>query len=419
VPEKATIWYRGASYELGRGLHFYGIWAAGGRQAQPLEWWPETPEGWSGAWSRFTGLEPAGSIVQVGQAAAPAGRAGLPSAVAAALLAVGVACGIAGLFPGYVGGTSLADQPANLVPHVIYLAAWSASAVLILLGGARLRIGALLGLGTSIVTFGLFFADAGQAIAGGTNLAGAGLALGLAGWFTCTAGSALALWRRLAGALARPRGHELGPVVLLVLAGLGAAAAFAPSWDSYTLRTSTGLTQIVTAGNAFGYPALVITGNVAVMIALVAVVVAAALWRPSRHGAALLAGAIVPLAAQAVSAIVQLGQPPAPTLFGVSPGQASLIGLTISSGLTPDFWIYCVFVVALLLACALLLVTPGSARQVPPGPAWAGSADARTATGPQEVPGAVTMPAPMARAGQVRGPAGPAADPARPDGGAG
>ena len=114
---------------------------------------------------------------------APGGRRRRTSpraVIAASLLAAGVVCGIAGLFPGYLSGVSLASQPANLVPHVIYLAAWAASAVAILLGGARLRAGALLGLGTSVVTFGFFFADAGQVIAGGAHLMGAGLALGLA-----------------------------------------------------------------------------------------------------------------------------------------------------------------------------------------------------------------------------------------------
>ena len=96
----------------------------------------------------------------------------------------------------------------------------------------------------------------------------------------------------------------MGAVVMLILAALGAAIAFAPSWDSYILRTAAGATQSLTAGNAFANPAPVIAGDVAVMVALVAVVVAAALWRPVRLGAALLAGAIIPMAAQAISALV-------------------------------------------------------------------------------------------------------------------
>lgn len=364
--ESVAISYRGARYEIGRGQGFYGIWAAGTPRSQPVEWWPETPEGWHGAWSRFLGIEAPGTIVAVGQGtpqadrpAAPAGRPGAPAVIAASLLGIGVACGIAGLFPSYLAGASLAGQPAELVPHAIYFAVWGASALLILLGGARLRVGAMLGLGASIVTFGLFFADAGEALAGGADVMGAGLALGLAGWLACAAGAVVAFRLRPGGGPARPYGHEQGLVLALALAALGAAVAFAPSWDSYLLRTSAGTAQSLTAGNAFANPAPVIAGDVAVMVALIAVVVLAALWRPVREGAALLAGAIIPMAAQGISALVQLGEATSPTQFGISPAQATQAGLTISSGLTPEFWIYCAFVVALaVLTCARLLTPP-------------------------------------------------------------
>ena len=287
VPHNVAIWYRGARYELGGGPGFYGIWAAGGPRSHPVEWWPETPEGWHGAWSRFTGIEAPGSIVQLSQghaggasASAPDAPAGSRALIAASLLAVGVVFGVAGLFPHYLGGASLASEPAELIPHVIYLAAWAVSAALIMSGGARLRAGAFLGLGTSIVTFGLFLADAGMAIAGGAHLMGTGLVLGLIGWLLCAAGSALAVRLRPARAPGRPHGLQAGLVTALTLAAIGAAAAFAPSWDSYTLRVATGATQTVTEGNAFSNPAPVIAGDVIVMVALVAVVIAAALWRP-------------------------------------------------------------------------------------------------------------------------------------------
>jgi hypothetical protein len=147
-------------------------------------------------------------------------------------------------------------------------------------------------------------------------------------------------------------------LTLAAVAALGAAAAFAPSWDRYTLRTSAGATQSLTAGNAFANPAPVIAGDVAVMVALVAVVAAAAVWRPIRLGAVLLAGAIIPMAAQAISALVQLGEATSPLLFGISPAQAAQAGLTISSGVTPAFWIYCAFVVALVVKCARMLIPP-------------------------------------------------------------
>ena len=416
--ENVTISYRGAGYEIGRGEHFYGIWPVGA-QSQPLEWWPETPEGWTGAWSRFTSIEAPGTIVPVslgtapspgtapvgagtvpvGPGTVPAGlstapvspgtapvsRTSIGAVTPAALLIIGVVCGIVGLFPGYLDGASLAQQPAELVPHLIYLAVWGVSAALILLGGTRMRVGAFLGLGASIVTFGLFFADAGEAIAGGAHVMGAGLVLGLVGWLACAAGSAVAFRLRSVGALGKPRGDEVGPVAMLMLAALGAAIAFAPSWDSYLLRTAAGASQSVTLGNAFANPAAVIAGDVAVMVALVAVVAGAALWRPIRFGAALLAGAIIPMVAQAISAFIQVSEATSPALFGFSSAQAAAAGLTISNGLTAVFWIYCAFVVAMIASCAWMLMTPHAAvpeRRVPPQPpqppqaaaAWPGSA---------------------------------------------
>ena len=376
--DKVTIAYRGATYEIGRGRDYFGIWTVAGSRSQPLEWWPETQEGWSAAWTRFAVLEAPEGITPAGGGTArpgdghgfaPAVGTGRAAALAAAtLLAAGVALGIAGLFPDYLGGTSLASQADNLVAHVIYLAAWTLSAVLIALGGNRLRIGALLATGLSIVTFGLFLADAGTPIAQGAHLAGAGLWLSLLGWLVCAAGSALAFLSQRASVpapasgrrinLGRPRGAALGPAVLLVLAGLGAAIAFAPAWDSFTLRTAAGQTQTITAGNAFSNPGPVIAGNVIVMVTLAAVIIVAALWRPVRYGAALLAGAIIPIAAQAISALVMAGETTSPAQFGFTPAQASRLGLTISNGLTPDFWIYCGLVVVLLVSCAWMLFTP-------------------------------------------------------------
>ena len=450
--DRVTITYRGATYEIGRGLGFYGIWTAGGPRSQPLDRWPETPEGWTAAWTRFASIEAPGTIVPVGKNtpsvppaapregedpgpfgentappdetglaetgpaetgpaetgsaetgpaetepgetgetmvtpagtvpyvpygqytgyAAPARNRGAVRVTAAALLGAGVILGVAGLFPSYIGTASLAQQADQLIPHVIYLAVWTASAVRILLGGTRLRLGALLSLGLSAVTFGLFFADAGLALSTpGNPGGGAGLVLSIVGWLACAAGTAVAFLAGPASApgpnvqrdrLARPRGAALGPAVVTVLAGLGVAAAFAPSWDSFTLRTAAGQVQTLTAGNAFANPGTVIFGDVAVMIALAAAVIAAALWRPVRHGAMLLAGATIPMAAQAISALVQASKVPVPAQFGISSAQASQLGLTISAGLTPAFWIYVGFLVALIVSCAWMFFTP---RPVP------------------------------------------------------
>ena len=395
MPDKVSISHQGAKYEIGRGKRFYGIWVAGAPESDPIDRWPETREGWEQAWGRFVAIEKPETIAPVQSPRAglklprmtvpaalrPRGRGPAWIAAGAGLLSVGVLLGLIGLFPSYIGTQSLAAQTAQLVPHLLYLLTWAVSAVLVA-GGLRARsggarIGALLGVGVSAVTFGLFFADLGQVIAYGGL--GAGLVLSLLGWLACAAGSVVALiapsratavpggagpgdpsarpgWGARGGP-SRPRATDAGPVALLLLAAIGTVAAFVPSWDTYTLtQASTGTSQTVTAGNAFASPAPVIAGNVAVIVAVVVVALLAALWRPARQGAALLAGAILPLAAQAISALIQAGEPATPAMFGISQSQAA--GLTISSGLTPIFWVYCVFVISLLISCAWMLTAP-------------------------------------------------------------
>jgi hypothetical protein len=427
---ESVIWYRGAGYQLGRGPLGYAVWPAGGPPRQPLEQWPETPGGWSAAWSRFNAVEAPGSIVHLGPppgpaagppaapaswrpAAGPSWRAGDSGSAgprwsglraagplsAAILLATGVVCGLASLFPSYLSGGSLVQEPVDLVPHVIYLAVWAASAVLVVSGGIRQRMGALLALATSIVTFGFFFADLGTVLSGGAHLLGAGLVLGLAGWLACTAGSVLAFRLRSADGPRKLDTRQRGPVVTLVvavLAVLGAAIAFAPSWDSYTLHTAAGLASSITAGNSFANPVPVVVGDVAVMVTLVVVVALAALWRPVRLGAVLVAGAAIPMAAQAISALVQVSEPVSPASLGVSPAQTARLGLTVSTGVTPAFWIYCAFVVALLVVAGWMALpgrpvrrsTQGPASNQAPGPGrapWPGTADSVSA-------GSVTQP---------------------------
>ncbi|MBO0837286.1 MAG: hypothetical protein J2P28_17510, partial [Actinobacteria bacterium] len=442
MPEYVSISYRGATYALGQTPEFYGIWNATALQTQPLERWPLTPEGWTAAWSRFTSLEVPGTITPVepsavgpvtgpvGPMTGPAGPVAGPGAtmvgvpggtfpisdpaamtrnsrISAALTGVGFLLGIVGLFPAYVGGASLASQSENLVSHVIYLLTWAVSGALILAGGDSLRGGgiwlrggALLGLGTSAVTLGFFVSDIGQIGqplgGGGQVAAGAGLALSVLGWLGCTAGVALAAvssnaFRSAFGA-ARGRGrgfssqpgNDIVALVALIFAAIGVAVAFAPPWDRFTLTTAVGLSQTETAGNAFSNPALVLFGDVLVMIAIVAVIVVAALWRPLRLGAALAIGAAIPMVAQAISAVVQITQPATPEQFGISAADAARVGLRITSGLTAIFWVYCAFLGTLLLLCVWMLVAHGPAvggalpfdarRSAPGGPAPGGPA---------------------------------------------
>ncbi|HEY1818524.1 MAG TPA: hypothetical protein VGG83_01245 [Trebonia sp.] len=407
MPDKAVISHRGEKYEIGRGKRFYGIWVVGAPYDAPVDRWPENRDGWQQAWARFAAIEVPGTITPVTSArkglrlslgrrkadagapgagaagltalaglARPRSRAGTGLLVGEGLLVLGVVLGLAGLFPDYEGGQSLLSQWDQVVPHLCYVIGWGVTAALVALSVARpsgsARLGALFGLGLSAVTFGLFLSDLGEVISG--EKLGSGLIVSLLGWAACTAGAALAFTanagpagpRDLLSRPVRPGRWHAGPLALLVLAGIGTAAAFAPAWDSYVITAaSAGVSQTLTEGNAFdpgpgvANPGVLIAGNVAVMVAIVAVTVLAALWRPARHGALLLAGAIVPLAADFVSALIQIGQPATPAMFGISSAQASAEGITVSSGPTGIFWVYLVFVIALLVSCAWLFTEPG------------------------------------------------------------
>jgi hypothetical protein len=101
------------------------------------------------------------------------------------------------------------------------------------------------------------------------------------------------------------------------------------------------------------------------MIAFAAAVIAAALWRPARYGAVLLAGATIPMVAQAISAFVQVGEAHGPAQFGIPPATARQLGITISAGLTPAFWIYFGFLIALVVSCVWMLSTPQPVPVIP------------------------------------------------------
>ncbi len=116
------------------------------RPGRRVSGWQQSGSGRPGClWSAY------GLALKRSAGDSPAGRP-VSAVVAAGLLAFGVVAGIASLFPHYLGGSSLASVAADVVPHAIYLAAWTASAVLIWVGGSRRRVGALIGLGTSVVT---------------------------------------------------------------------------------------------------------------------------------------------------------------------------------------------------------------------------------------------------------------------------
>ena len=191
--------------------------------------------------------------------------------------------------------------------------------------------------------------------------------------------------------------------MVAALGGLGAAIAFAPSWDSYLVRAANGASFSTTMGNAFSNPGWVITGDVLTMISVAVIVFVAAVWRPVREGAWLLAGAVIPMAAQAISALVQVSEPTSPALFGISAANAAQAGITITNGVTPAFWLFGAFVIVLMVTCGWMLLSPRSASlDTPPqrgGNAMAGG------TAYLLPPGSVYAPPPGSAFTPVPGPA--------------
>jgi hypothetical protein len=154
VHDNVIVSHRGARFEVGRGAGFYAIWPARAADGRPIEWWPETPDGWQAAWARFTDVEPRRAIHPVIQPAVdPASsqtgathlpatlrRAGRPATLAAALLAAGISSARAS--SSHFGSTSLAGTRTCSCPP-IYLVTWAAG-LPHRRGGIRQRTGALL-----------------------------------------------------------------------------------------------------------------------------------------------------------------------------------------------------------------------------------------------------------------------------------
>jgi hypothetical protein len=132
------------------------------------------------------------------------------------------------------------------------------------------------------------------------------------------------------------------------IGALGAAVAFALPWDSYTLTAATtGSTQTSTAGNVFANPGAIIAGNVVTMVLIVGVLAMAIAWRPTLVGITVLAGALVPLAAQIFATLAQ----PLPPLsdFGVTAAQVAEGQVSIAGSYTGWFYLYCAFIAALVV----------------------------------------------------------------------
>jgi hypothetical protein len=332
-------------YVLARGSDYYGIWDAGSPNGDALERFPPTAAGWYAARRRVDALDQRVADRESSPIVSP--RTNRAALVTAGAVLLGVVLGVAGLFPTYLGGVNLVSQAAQLLPHVAYLVGWALVAVLLLVERRLARGAAGVGIGLGLISFGFLLTDVLSATH--AQSPGAGLYLSLAGWLAGSLGSTVALFALPSSTPRRSTADWTHPLVFLGgIGALGAAVAFALPWDSYTLSSATtGSAQTTTAGNVFANPGAIIAGNVVTMVLIVLVAVVAIAWRPTLIGVTVLAGALVPLGAQVFATIAQ----PVPALseFGVTSAEAASGQVTLASSYTGWFYLYCVFVAALVV----------------------------------------------------------------------
>ncbi|MDA8291894.1 MAG: hypothetical protein M0Z33_09490 [Actinomycetota bacterium] len=392
-----TITTRGRRYGIARDADGFALVDLALPGPPVIDHFPPGRDGWNLAWRRLTALDaaaaappalalsgpgeaPGGALREegsprVGRSSTRSPRADLDAVgyAGAAVAVVGVALGAIGLFPAYLGGASLASQPDGLWPHVVVLATWAASAVLLLGGGRVARIGAALGTGAGAVTLGLLVADLGSAPGQPAGATGPGIYLSLAAWLACSAAFTVALvsHERAARAAAsagpsRRAPRRVGGLAMLgVAVAIGAAVLFAPPWDSYSIASAaTGAHQTVTAGNVFANPGLAIAGDLLAMVAVVAVALYAYLGSRDLGavGSGLLAGSTLVLFSQIVSALAQSA--PSPAAFGIGAAAAASAQVTVGAGFTSWFYLYC----ACVAAGAVLTLGVATARRAPRDP---------------------------------------------------
>ena len=263
---------------------------------------------------------------------------------ASALLGLGVILGLAGLFPHYWTGLTLASQPRELVRPLCYIVVWAAATIGVLRGSTVARSAALLAAGLGAVLFGFFLADLGYVSSGHLKI-GAGFVLSLLGWLACTAGSVCALTVRVTPRSGSPRAAVTPLGLVTVSAAIGTAVTFLPSWTKVSW-VQHGISHTITSKGVLAMGGVIAAGNVVAIVALIAIAIVAAVRRPIRDGAVMLAGAIVPMIAGAAYFVV---------LDSVRAyHEASIV---VSYRETSDFAIYCLLLIVLVASCACMLIT--------------------------------------------------------------
>lgn len=271
-------------------------------------------------------------------------------ALGGALLLICLGLHIGAMFPPYPGlpASPVVSSSWEIAVYVCLEIGWSLAALLVL-SRISVRGGAALGAGLGAVELGLLAVD----IANGfqvSNGSEAGAWLALAGLGFGAAGVLVTASTVPLGAPQAPRGRS---AVLMLLATFAVVLAYLPSWDKWTaVAPSLHVSGSVTEGNAFAQPAVVMAAVLLSVIAFAFVAVLGSVWYPASVGAWAMAGAVIAIASQLISAVFQLSEAVPSTAFGVSATQARSVGLKTSTSLT-GWWEADVAATVLLAALAL------------------------------------------------------------------
>jgi hypothetical protein len=327
--------------------------------------------------------------------AAAARRPAAIDLLAGGLLAATVILHVVAMLPHYFGGAgqaSLWSQPDQAAEYVVLAAGWALALGLGLSSPARAGVAAGLAVGIGATELGFRLSDLGDVFRYGSGQAAAGLWLMSVAWAVGAAGAAVAVIaarRRAAqpaiqAALPEPPRYGPGAVVLVAALALATAGAFLPAWNRYVgVATTTGRSISFNLGNAFSGPWQVVLGTVISGLALAVVPILAVRLRARAVGAAVVAGSLVVLASQFVSAIVQVGEAVPPSVAGLNATQANQLGLqlhmTLSGWFTFDVLAaFGLFVATMVLAHARLEETPPGFQASSVG-TWPSAPDSRRA----------------------------------------
>ena len=314
----------------------------------------------------------------------PADWAGLAGA---GLIGVGIAGDLIDTFLTYTyePGQNRADLVTVVLTTVLSAGVLAASAGLVVAGSwpaaasarpdsrsRRKAYGALLGAGMRAVCFGNEI-SALCGVTTGLYRHVPYLLLGLIWWLPVAAGSALSLGRKgslaSAGRPGRPHRTDVLALALLASTVIGAMVTWALPWDRYTFTAAaTGAVHTEVLYNAFTAPGAVLAGDVGDMIVMLAMAVAATLWRPARFGAVFLTAAVLALAEEAMTGISSVIVVPSPAAFGVPQAQAAAARLTITVAGTPWLWAYCGFAAVLIVLYEWLFTRSRPRRQLTAAP---------------------------------------------------